>query len=110
MKKSRLFIPVLLAMLLPTITWAIPVKFTYTTTVTFDSGSISGVTNGDTLTLDVVADNGNTDLISGVWFQTDVISAVARIEGYEAVFNYPHFDFDPVFETDASSLIVYFYL
>ena len=75
-----------------------PFQFTYATPVT--AGGTPGVTDGDILTLAIIADNGNAGLISQSWFQADVVSAVATVGTYVAQFIFPHFTNDPVFVTD----------
>ncbi len=83
---------------------AIPYQFTFTTTVTSSIGT-PGVTDGDLLTLNILGDNGGTDLFSQSWFQTDIISAVASVGTYEANFFFPHYNNDPVFLTNGSGAL-----
>ena len=82
---------------------AVPIKLTYTTTVL--SAGTPGVTDGDVLILDVIADNGGAGVISQSWFQADVLSAVARVGTYVATFVFPHFVNDPVFVTDGTGAL-----
>jgi hypothetical protein len=82
---------------------AIPFIFTFSTTV--NSGGTPGVSNGDVLTLNVIADNGGTTALSQTWHQADVLSAVASVGSYVADFNAPY-DYDPVFETDGTGAVV----
>jgi len=73
---------------------AAPVTFTYSTAV-----STNGY--GNTLILKITADNGGIGIASGSWAQEDILSAVATVGSYEAIFNYPYFQNDPVFVTDS---------
>lgn len=86
---------------------AVPFAFTYTTTIQVTSGpAIPGVNNGDVLTLEVVADNGNASTLSQSWFQTDVLSAVATVGSYTATFIFPFYVNDPVFATNGAGDLI----
>lgn len=91
------------ALFTPVLGLAVPIQLTYMTSVT--SGGTPGVSDGDILTLEILADNGGADLISQSWFQTDVISAEATVGTYVAQFNFPHFTNDPVFVTNALGML-----
>ena len=60
-------------------------KFNFTSTIN-SSPSIPGVSLGDTLTLEVIADNGGTSLISQNWGTTDVSSAALSVGTYSATY------------------------
>lgn len=64
---------------------ALPVLFHFESSIT--SSSIPGVTAGDTITIDVVLDNGGTSLLSQTWdvnAGTTAISATASAGSYSA--------------------------
>lgn len=86
---------------LPFAAVASPVTFTFTDKVT-PAGVVPGVNAGDTLVVTIVADNGNSSLLSQNWLQSDIISAMASAGSYSAVFNSPFFSNSPLFSTDAS--------
>lgn len=102
--KKWLFSSVLaIALLTPSLGLAVPIQLTYMTSVL--SGGTPGVSDGDILTLEIIADNGGASTISQSWFQADVVSAVATVGTYVAHFNFPHFANDPVFVTDALGML-----
>jgi hypothetical protein len=77
--------------------------------------NIPGVSVGDTVTVEVLADNGNNTLASQEWFINDVLSATVTIgSAYTAFFeNNPNVanDFIPpggqsVFETDGAGALI----
>ena len=82
---------------------AIPIEFTFTDTL--QSSTIPGVLDGDTVTVTIIADNGNATLISQQWFQADVLSATVTAGGYSGTFAAPYLFFDPLFRTDASGVL-----
>jgi hypothetical protein len=84
---------------------AAPVTFTFTDTVTV-FGAVPGVSSGDTLVVKVVADNGNSSLISQSWVLADILSATATAGTYAAVFNPPYFVNPTLFSTNAAGAMV----
>lgn len=70
---------------------SIPIKFTYSTTVAASSsGATVGVSDGDMLTLNIIADNGRTGITSEFWDLEDISSAQIKVGTYVADFNYPY--------------------
>lgn len=102
---NLLMLRTLAAMLLlgPVAASAIPFQITGTTHVS--SNGTPGVSDGDLLTVQIVADNGGASALSQDWFQTDVLSATASAGSYVAVFNYPFYLNDPVFRTNAAGAV-----
>lgn len=100
--KIRIYHLLALLLLVPALAIAVPVKFTYTSPVS--SGGVAGVSDGDILTLEIIADNGGSGLLSQSWIQADISSAFAFVETYNAVFNFPYLN-NPVFVTDAAGLL-----
>ena len=98
---SKIVVALMLALTAP-IAAAVPIVFTFETTITVAVVGVPGVSDGDTLTTTVIADNGGTGLLSQQWFQADVISAVASAGTYLATFNFPFFTNDPSFTTDGA--------
>lgn len=83
---------------------AVPVTFTYQTTIN-DNGAVDapGIVTGDLLTATIVADNGGTDLISQAWFQSSVLSATVTVgASYVATFSPPFYTNDPIFRTNGA--------
>jgi hypothetical protein len=68
--------------------------------------SLPGVSGGDVVTVNVIADNGGNTAASQSWFQADVISATATVGSYSATFNSPFFVNDPLFATDSTGSLV----
>lgn len=56
------------------------VEFTYTEVVT--NSNIQGVSAGDTMTLTLLADNGNADLNAQEWLTSDLISGRLEVGSY----------------------------
>lgn len=54
----------------------------FTLTDTLIRSSIAGVNNGDTVTITVLADNGNDSIYSQGWTLDDLISATVTVGGY----------------------------
>ena len=107
MKFSTLATTALLLTAVSSYSLSAPVKFTYITTVTTPAFSdpTPGVSDGDTLTLEIIADNGRTGIISEQWKMEELLSAVVRVGSYEAHFNYPHWKpswIENPFRTDTS--------
>ncbi|WP_428609489.1 PEP-CTERM sorting domain-containing protein [Sedimenticola sp.] len=66
--------------------YAVPVLFTYTGQVQSVSG-VGGLTSiGDTVTIEVISDNGGNSLLSQTWGVNDTISATFTAGGYTASF------------------------
>lgn len=69
---------------------ATPFTFTYTTTITIPGDSsfpmIPGVSLGDTLTVNVTLDNGNSSLVDQAWSVDQVISATSDVGTYHATY------------------------
>ena len=66
---------------------AVPFVFTYTTQLAEANGSLAGLASaGDTITIEVTADNGGTSILSQVWAMTDVVRADLTVEGYSATY------------------------
>lgn len=82
-----------------------PVKFTFTDTITLSNGSLSGVADGDTLVVEVIADNGASDLLSSEWTNAHIVSAVGRVGSYLATFGAPFFGNPYAFQTDAGGAL-----
>lgn len=78
---------------------AAPVLFTYTGHVT--SSHIDLVSVGNTVTLDIIADNGNSSLQSQTWSMADTISATITVGSYQAHFIDNWFN-SSGFKTDAT--------
>ena len=68
---------------------AAPVLFTYTgEIVDVTGGALSGIMSvGDTVTIEVVSDNGSASLISQTWDPLDTITATISAGGYTATFS-----------------------
>ena len=68
---------------------AAPVLFTYTGEIVgVTGGALSGIMSvGDTVTIEVVSDNGSASLISQTWDPLDTITATFSAGGYTATFS-----------------------
>jgi len=84
---------------------AAPFQFTFTTTIT--SSGVPGLNSGDQVTLNVIADNGGTSILSQSWNVVDLVSASLSGGTYVATYAPPFWPFggDPAFTTDASGTL-----
>lgn len=69
-----------IAPLLTSVSHAIPIEFTYTSSVT--SSSIAGVSAGDAVTITLLADNGGSGLASQSWSIGNIISGSLSAGSY----------------------------
>ncbi len=83
---------------------AAPFKFTFTTTMSDTNADIPGASLGDTLTLNVIADNGGTSLFSQLWQPADIQSATVTVGTYQADYISPYF-VPSEFRTDISGAL-----
>ena len=93
-------------LLLPSVAFAVPFKFSYSG-VALGSPTIPGVSAGDAISIDVMADNGGVSTISQIWNFADLISAQVAVGTYSATYTTDFFSLagDPVFLTDATGLL-----
>lgn len=77
--------------LAPLVAGATPAQFVFTTFV-LGTTDIPGVSTGETVTLTVVADNGNSTLISQTWLPSDVQSVALSVGTYSASYPAPRTD------------------
>jgi hypothetical protein len=68
---------------------ATPFQFVWTGTIQSVTGTLPGVSVGDTATLTVIADNGGSSTVSQEWFVDDVVSANLAVGTYVASYTPP---------------------
>ena len=85
---------------------SVPVKFTFTDTITVSGGSLSGVASGDTLVVELIADNGGSNLLSSTWTEANIVSAVGRVGSYQVTFGAPFYGNPYAFQTDAGGALI----
>lgn len=84
---------------------AAPIKFTFTDTIRVSVAAVPGVQTGDTLVVEVVADNGGSSFLSSQWLDANIISAVGRAGSYQVTFGAPFFGISPAFSIDAAGVL-----
>ncbi len=92
-------------LLIPNQVLATPFTFTYETAIT--STNIPGTSVADTFILDVIVDNGGTNLLNQTWNVNDVTSAVATLGSYTATFGAPHYNYPDLFKTDSAGNLTF---
>jgi len=87
--------------------WLLLVSGAQGATVTFEwettsfNSTVPGLNNGDLITINVFADNGNSSLLNQTWNNADILSATLTTANYQATFFPPTNIGDPVLQTDA---------
>ena len=83
---------------------AVPVQMTAVTTLGGSQIDIPGTTFGDTVTISVIVDNGNSSLLSQSWTVAHILSGRIDVGTYTALYTSSFFD-GSGFATDSTGLL-----